>query len=126
MASRIYSSTWISGTEGRFCSQGSFRVTQGLCLHSHASKCALAWGIPPSIVQRAEYVSEVLNQHEINVLLDEAMSDKEREELQKSEQRCRRFLEWDLSGLIESGNFEKVVNTLGLVVNGPQEEMGNS
>ena len=54
------------------------------------------------------------------------MSDKEREELQESEQRCRRFLEWDLSGLIEMDNFDKVIDTLRLVVNGPQVEMENS
>ncbi len=54
------------------------------------------------------------------------MSDKEREELQESEQRCRRFLEWDLSGLIERGNFDQVTDTLRLVVNGPQVEMGHS
>jgi len=53
------------------------------------------------------------------------MSDKEREDLQESEQRCRRFLEWDLSGLIENGNFDKVVDTLRLVVNGSQVEMEN-
>ena len=54
------------------------------------------------------------------------MSDKEKEELQESEQRCRRFLEWDLSGLIESGNFDQVIDTLRLVVTGPQVEMGDS
>lgn len=53
------------------------------------------------------------------------MSDKEREELQDSEQRCRRFLEWDLPGLIENGNFDQVIETLRLVVNGSQVEMGN-
>jgi hypothetical protein len=51
------------------------------------------------------------------------MSDKEREELQECEQRCRRFLEWDLSGLIEKGNFDEVIDTLRLVVNGSQVEM---
>ena len=54
------------------------------------------------------------------------MSDKEMEELQESEQRCRRFLEWDLSGLIKRGNFDKVTDTLRLVVNGPMVEMENS
>ena len=54
------------------------------------------------------------------------MSDKEREELQESEQRCRRFIEWDLPGLIESGKFDQVVDTLRLVVNGSQVDTGNS
>jgi hypothetical protein len=54
------------------------------------------------------------------------MSDKEKEELQECEQRCRRFLEWDLSGLIESCNFDEVINLLRLVVNGPEVEMEKS
>ncbi|KAG8816342.1 MutS protein msh5, partial [Serendipita sp. 407] len=33
-----------------------FKVSEGLCLHSHASKCALTWGIPQKVVTRAEYV----------------------------------------------------------------------
>lgn len=51
------------------------------------------------------------------------MSVKEKEDLQESEQRCRRFLEWDLSGLIETCNFDKVIDTLRLVVDGPKGEM---
>lgn len=54
------------------------------------------------------------------------MSDKEKEELQESEQRCRRFLEWDLSGLIEKSDFDKVTETLQLVVDGTKVEMETS
>ncbi len=54
------------------------------------------------------------------------MSDKEKEELQESEQRCRRFLEWDLSSLIEKGDFGKVIETLRLVVDGPKVEIETS
>jgi hypothetical protein len=62
----------------------------------------------------------------MNILLDEAMSDQEKEDLQESEQRCRRFLEWDLSGLIEKGEFDRVTETLRLVVDGPKVDMETS
>ena len=54
------------------------------------------------------------------------MSDKEKEDLQESEQRCRRFLEWDLSGSIEKGTFDEVIETLRLIVNGPGVDMPDS
>jgi len=51
------------------------------------------------------------------------MSDKEKEELQESERRCRRFLEWDLLGMIEKGDFDKVVDILRLVVDASRVEV---
>lgn len=95
-----------------------FKVSEGLCLHSHASKCALTWGIPPRIVQRAEHVSELLSRNELNLLLDEQMSEKEREELVECEAICRRFMEWDLEELIRRREFECVRPLLAELVEG--------
>lgn len=73
-----------------------FKVAEGLSLNSHAGKCAILCGLPDRIVERAEYVSELISQHEINRLLDEGMNEKEREELRAAEEICRRFLAWQL------------------------------
>jgi len=54
------------------------------------------------------------------------MSDKEKEELRESEQRCRRFVDWDLEGLFEKGDFDKVTETLRVVVDGPKIAMETS
>lgn len=95
-----------------------FKVSPGLCLHSHASKCALTWGISPRIVSRAEHVSGLLQRNEINLLLDEQMSDREREELLESEAICRRFLEWDLTGFIDRGELKDCRVELANIVDG--------
>ncbi|KIK69506.1 hypothetical protein GYMLUDRAFT_66815 [Collybiopsis luxurians FD-317 M1] len=74
-----------------------YRVAEGLCLDSHAAKCAEIFGIPYRLVQRAQYVSRLLSAHEIGRLLDEAMSEKDALELENAEAICRRFLEWNLA-----------------------------
>ncbi|KAE9400467.1 hypothetical protein BT96DRAFT_965335 [Gymnopus androsaceus JB14] len=73
-----------------------YRVMEGLSLDSHAAKCAELFGIPPRLVQRAQYVSQLLSAHEIGRLLDEKMSEKEVLELEEAETICRRFLGWNL------------------------------
>ncbi|KAJ3865547.1 muts domain V-domain-containing protein [Lentinula novae-zelandiae] len=72
-------------------------VMEGLSMDSHAAKCAELFGIPPRLVQRAQYVSHLLSSYEIGRLLDERMSEKEVLELEEAEAICRRFLGWNLT-----------------------------
>ena len=72
-------------------------MAQGLCLDSYASKCALAFGIAPRIVQRAQYVSDLLSAHAVGDLLDEGMTAEEQQDLADAEAVSRGFLAWDLS-----------------------------
>lgn len=60
--------------------------------------------------------SELLNRNELNVLLDERMSEQEKAELVQCENICRRFLEWDLIGLVTNGAYEEVRPLLRKVV----------
>ncbi|KAH9846354.1 muts domain V-domain-containing protein [Lenzites betulinus] len=73
-----------------------YKVADGYSLHSHAITCAELFGVPRRVTTRARYVSELLAKHELSQLLDEAMSDAERQELEKAEEVCRRFLACDL------------------------------
>ncbi|KAJ7016657.1 DNA mismatch repair protein MutS [Mycena alexandri] len=75
-----------------------YRVAEGLTLDSHAAKCAEIFGVPSRIVQRAQHVSHLISTHELGKLLDEEMTDKEREDLADAEAVCRKFLQWDLEG----------------------------
>ncbi|KAJ7761594.1 DNA mismatch repair protein MutS [Mycena maculata] len=75
-----------------------YSVAEGLSLDSHAAKCAEIFGVPARIVQRAQHVSDLISTHELGQLLDEAMTDKEREDLEDAEAVCRRFLQWNLEG----------------------------
>ncbi|KAJ6508696.1 muts domain V-domain-containing protein [Mycena sanguinolenta] len=75
-----------------------YRVAEGLSLDSHAAKCAEIFGVPSRIVQRAQHVSHLISAHELGKLLDEEMTDKEREDLADAEAVCRRFLQWNLEG----------------------------
>ncbi|CAK5284093.1 unnamed protein product [Mycena citricolor] len=75
-----------------------YRVCEGLSLQSSAAKCAEIFGVPTRIVQRAEHVSHLISTHELGQLLDEEMTDAEREDLADAEAVCRRFLEWKLEG----------------------------
>ncbi|KAF4617915.1 hypothetical protein D9613_005905 [Agrocybe pediades] len=71
-------------------------VAEGLSLESHAAKCAEIFGVPTRIVKRAQYVTNLLSTHKLNLLLDEGMTEAERLELEDAEAVCRRFLAWDL------------------------------
>ncbi|KAJ7147040.1 DNA mismatch repair protein MutS [Mycena crocata] len=75
-----------------------YRVAEGLSLDSHAAKCAEIFGVPSRIVQRAQHVSHLISTHELGRLLDEEMTDKEREDLEDAESVCRKFLQWNLEG----------------------------
>ncbi|KAK0503937.1 DNA mismatch repair protein MutS [Armillaria luteobubalina] len=82
-----------------------YRVVEGLSLVSHAAKCAEIFGLPSRVVERAQYVSEMISNHELSRLLDEEMTEEERKELEDAEAVCRRFLAWDLEN--EHGNVKK-------------------
>ncbi|KAJ6585066.1 DNA mismatch repair protein MutS [Mycena capillaripes] len=75
-----------------------YRVAEGLSLDSHAAKCAEIFGVPARIAQRAQHVSHLISTHELGKLLDEEMTDKEREDLADAEAVCRKFLQWNLEG----------------------------
>ncbi|KIJ64516.1 hypothetical protein HYDPIDRAFT_40260 [Hydnomerulius pinastri MD-312] len=74
-----------------------YRVAPGLSLSSHAAQCAAMFGLPHRIVARAQYVSELLAEHELGKLLEEQMTGEERLDLQAADEVARRFLEWDLT-----------------------------
>ncbi|KAF9221022.1 hypothetical protein BS17DRAFT_713109 [Gyrodon lividus] len=74
-----------------------YRVAPGHSLSSHAAQCAAIFGLPHRIASRAQYVSELLAEHELGKLLEEQMTDEERLDLQAAEEVARRFLEWNLT-----------------------------
>ncbi|KAH9983340.1 DNA mismatch repair protein MutS [Russula compacta] len=73
-----------------------YRAVNGLSLESHAARCAQLFGVPAHVVQRAQYVTELLSAHELPKLLDEAISEEEQLEMDLASVVCQRFLEWDL------------------------------
>ncbi|KAI0822038.1 DNA mismatch repair protein MutS [Trametes gibbosa] len=73
-----------------------YKVADGYSLHSHAITCAELFGVPKRVSTRARYVSQLLAKHELCQILDEAMSDAERRDLEDAEEVCRRFLACDL------------------------------
>ncbi|KAI0802089.1 muts domain V-domain-containing protein [Irpex lacteus] len=78
-----------------------YRVASGLSLNSFAATCALLFGLPRQVVQRARHVTHLLSIHELGRLLDEDMSEKERSEFEVAEEVCRKFLAWDLNSARE-------------------------
>jgi len=73
-----------------------YRAVNGLSLESHAARCAQLFGVPAHVVQRAQYVTELLSVHELPKLLDEAISEEEQLDMDLASAVCQRFLEWDL------------------------------
>lgn len=73
-----------------------YRVAPGFSLASHAAQCAEIFGVPLRVVERARYVSELISEHELRLLLDEDMTEEERQELADAEAVFKRFLEWDI------------------------------
>ncbi|KAI0061404.1 hypothetical protein BV25DRAFT_1870738 [Artomyces pyxidatus] len=73
-----------------------YRVANGLSLDSHAVQCAKIFGIPTHVVERAQYIHDLLVSHEITHLLDEGMTEDDEHDMEMSEEVCRRFLNWDL------------------------------
>ena len=112
MCTRVYTRV-PTATDWRYLFVPS--VAQGLSLNSHATRCAMLYGISKSIVQRAELVrcallviwcgmvlirpfclSDLVSSHAITQLLDEDMTQAEVDELQEAEGVCRAFLAWDI------------------------------
>ncbi|KAL1699469.1 DNA mismatch repair protein MutS [Schizophyllum commune] len=119
-----------------------YRVAEGLSLNSHAAQCAEIFGLPAEICARAQYdlkstalalasrdfgcvgrhrclsrfpaacLARLISTHELGQLLDEEMSEKERDELEEAEAVCRRFLAWNLGdddGTEVKGKLAKVL-----------------
>ncbi|KAF8240506.1 hypothetical protein L208DRAFT_1420391 [Tricholoma matsutake] len=42
-----------------------YRVAEGLCMDSHAAKCAEIFGVPSHLAQQAQYVSQLVSTHEL-------------------------------------------------------------
>ncbi|KAH8998418.1 muts domain V-domain-containing protein [Lactarius akahatsu] len=73
-----------------------YRAVNGLSLESHAARCAELFGVPAHVVQRAQYVTELLSTHELPRLLDEAISEEDQLDMDLASAVCQRFLEWNL------------------------------
>jgi len=73
-----------------------YRAVDGLSLESYAARCAELFGVPAHVVQRAQYVTELLSVHELPKLLDEAISEEDQLDMDLASAVCQRFLEWDL------------------------------
>ncbi|KAI1793251.1 muts domain V-domain-containing protein [Ganoderma leucocontextum] len=74
-----------------------YKVVNGYSLHSHAITCAELFGVPKRVTSRAQYISQLLAHHAVCQLLDEEMTDGERQELEAAEEVCRKFIAWDPS-----------------------------
>lgn len=72
-----------------------------VCLVSDSERGALA-AVQTRSLNRG--YSELLTRHEICQLLDEDMTDIERQELEEAEEVCRRFLACDLTAAGEQGS----------------------
>lgn len=73
-----------------------YRVAPGLSLRSHAAQCAELYGLPKPVVERAQYISELITVHEIGRLLDDEMTKEEKKDLEDAEAVFKRFLDWRL------------------------------
>ena len=74
------------------------------------------------MVKRAQYVSQLLLNHELGRLLDEGMNEEERLDLAEAEEVCRRFLRWDLKAEAERED-GRVKAKLGHVLGRDSDEM---
>ncbi|KAI9443370.1 muts domain V-domain-containing protein [Lactarius indigo] len=92
----------------------------GLSLESHAARCAELFGVPAHVVQRAQYVTELLSTHELPRLLDEAISKEDQLDMDLASAVCQRFLEWDLE--TQEASLEDVRARLTQVLNRSGEE----
>lgn len=87
------------------------RLKAGLATSSHAIACAALYNIPtdPYLI-RAERVTKLLIQFEMDELFNEDLSEAEINQLKESEKIVRRFIEWDLEGGEE--DFESLLERL--------------
>ena len=75
----------------------SCRLAPGVARTSHACECAEHFGVPSSVVNRAQYISNSLTTFNIAAILDQAMTQEDVDELEAAEKIARRFIEWDLA-----------------------------
>ena len=68
------------------------------------------------------WASQLLSRHELGRLLDEEMTEKERQELEEAEAVCRRFLAWDLKADEENIEDGKVQRKLAAVLGEETED----
>ncbi|KAI0246737.1 DNA mismatch repair protein MutS [Lactifluus subvellereus] len=101
-----------------------YRAVNGLSRESHAARCAELFGVPAHVVQRAQYVTELLSAHELPKLLDEGISEEEQLDMDLASAVCQRFLEWDLGAEEASlGEIrEKLAQVLGQDVDRSDDE----
>ncbi|EJD50894.1 hypothetical protein AURDEDRAFT_135210 [Auricularia subglabra TFB-10046 SS5] len=103
-----------------------YQVASGLSLESHAAKCAAVCGLPKAVVQRAQYVTERVAQHEVGALLDEQMTPEEQEELRGAEDVFRRFVALNFGDNDDEDGEEdtraKLRHVLGLPESAPERE----
>ncbi|KAI9464933.1 DNA mismatch repair protein MutS [Lactarius psammicola] len=96
------------------------RAVNGLSLESHAARCAELFGVPTHVVQRAQYVTELLSIHELPRLLDEAISEEDQLDMDLASAVCQRFLEWNLE--TQEASLEDVRARLAQVLGRSGEE----
>ncbi|PWN19665.1 hypothetical protein BCV69DRAFT_250376, partial [Microstroma glucosiphilum] len=72
-----------------------YRVAPGHAQESHAAFCARACGIPRDVVERAQYVTHLAEEGELDTkeVPEDAMTVRRAQELQR---KMRRFIEWDI------------------------------
>ncbi|GAA6033865.1 hypothetical protein JCM8097_000376 [Rhodosporidiobolus ruineniae] len=78
-----------------------YRVAPGLALASHAASCALLFGLPLPVVQRATEVTHLLSTFELDALSLAEEPEARRREVREGERVGRGLLEWELGGDVE-------------------------
>ncbi|ORY59033.1 muts domain V-domain-containing protein [Leucosporidium creatinivorum] len=73
-----------------------YRLRPSLALTSHAAACASQFGIPSTILNRANSISTALLKFDIDSILNEALTEEEEAELKEGEVVGRRLLEWEM------------------------------
>ena len=88
---------------------------------SHAAACARLFDLHEKVVQRASFVTEALNNFDIEAILrdpvgeDEEVITAQEKEWQENETIAKRFVDWDLDGLEGGGegyDFEELKASL--------------
>ncbi|KAG2066456.1 hypothetical protein BDR04DRAFT_1081862 [Suillus decipiens] len=93
-----------------------YRVSPGLSRNSHAAQCAMMFGLPSRIAQRAQYVSKLLGDHELGQLLEEKMTVEEQENIKAAGIATYKFLAMDLTNDSHEKDIKlRLVEVLGRV-----------
>ncbi|KAH8923730.1 hypothetical protein BT69DRAFT_1333617 [Atractiella rhizophila] len=84
--------------------EAQITLRPGLALTSHAALCASLFGISQAVLDRATKVTDCINRFALVEILDDTMTEKERDELIEGEEMIRRLLEWNLDEWEEETN----------------------